>query len=101
MVGDLALVSAGSQARLYELVDPARFTLLDTTGAGAAAGAAGPWASRVQALHVGGELPEGADVLLLRPDGYVAWSGRHPSAARIRAVLTEWAGSPRPSGTSG
>lgn len=93
-VDDLPLVSAGAPARLYELVDPTRFTLLDTTGDGESAKAVEPWADRVRALHVEGELPEGADVLLLRPDGYVAWSGERPSARQTRAALTEWVGTP-------
>ncbi|GAB3733650.1 FAD-dependent monooxygenase [Nocardiopsis nanhaiensis] len=93
-VADLPLVSEGAPARLYELVDPTRFTLLDTTAGGAPAAAAEPWADRVQTLRVEGDLPEGADVLLIRPDGYAAWSGERPSAAQTRNVLTEWAGTP-------
>ncbi|WP_017588975.1 FAD-dependent monooxygenase [Nocardiopsis ganjiahuensis] len=93
-VDDLSLVSAGAPTRLYELVDPARFTLIDTTADGRAAKAAEPWADRIQALHVRGELPEGADVLLMRPDGYVAWSGERPSAAQTRTALSEWTGTP-------
>ena len=93
-VDDLPLVSEGEHTRLYELADPTRFTLLDTTRAGGAARAAEPWADRVRALHVRGELPEGADVLLVSPDGYAAWSGERPSADQVRAALTEWTGSP-------
>ena len=93
-VDDLPLVGEGESVRLYELVDPTRFTLLDTTADGAAAKAAEPWADRVQALHVQGDLPEGADVLLMRPDGYVAWSGERPSAAQTRTALSEWTGTP-------
>jgi hypothetical protein len=45
-------------------------------------------------LHVKGELPEGAGVLLVRPDGYAAWSGERPSADQVRTALTEWTGTP-------
>ncbi|GAA1462581.1 FAD-dependent monooxygenase [Nocardiopsis exhalans] len=93
-VDDLPLVSDGERTRLYELADPTRFTLLDATEAGYPAEAAEPWADRVRALHVRAELSEGADVLLVRPDGYAAWSGERPSADQVRTALNEWTGSP-------
>lgn len=93
-VADLPLVSEGEHTRLYELADPTRFTLLDTTPQGEPAGTAEPWADRVRALRVRGELPGGADVLLVRPDGYAAWSGERPRADQVRTALTEWTGAP-------
>ncbi|MFE1165745.1 FAD-dependent monooxygenase [Nocardiopsis sp. NPDC058789] len=91
-VDDLPLVHEGETTRLYELVDPTRFTLLDTTRVGASAEAARPWADRVRALRVVGDLPEGADALLVRPDGHVAWSAERPCAEQVRAALTAWTG---------
>lgn len=93
-VDDLPLVRAGEPTRLYELVDPTRFTLLDTTAQGSAAEAAQPWEDRVLSVRVRGDLPEGADVLLVRPDGYVAWSGERPAPGQVRQVLAEWTGAP-------
>lgn len=91
-VDDLPLVHEGETTRLYELVDPTRFTLVDTTRVGASAEAAKPWADRVLVLRVRGDLPEGADALLVRPDGYAAWSAERPSAEQVRTALTEWTG---------
>lgn len=95
-VDDLNLVHDDELTRLYELVDPSRFTLLDTSPDGLTAEAAEPWSDRVLALRVEGELPHGGTVLLLRPDGYAAWNGSDPTLEQMRAILAEWAGAPRP-----
>ncbi|MFI6577411.1 FAD-dependent oxidoreductase [Nocardiopsis sp. NPDC050513] len=91
-VPDLELRVDGAPARLYPLMDPARFTLLDASPDGAAATAAEPWGERIRVVRAEGALPHRADVLLVRPDGYTAWSGRAPGADDLARVLTEWAG---------
>lgn len=93
-VGDLLLRHDGIAKRLFTLVDPLRFTLLDATENGAAAAVAQPWAQRVLALRVHGDLPQGADVALVRPDGYLAWTGTQPQAVQIRSALLQWLGEP-------
>jgi 3-(3-hydroxy-phenyl)propionate hydroxylase len=61
-----------------------------------------PWADRVQLIdaeHVGGwELPvvgavPAPTVVLIRPDGHVAWVGEHTHAG-LRDALTTWFGPP-------
>jgi 2-polyprenyl-6-methoxyphenol hydroxylase-like FAD-dependent oxidoreductase len=81
--------------RLYELLRDGRFLLLDSTRRGAAATAVG---TSSQALAVrcprptGGGLP---GVILVRPDGYVAWAGddRPGVAEQAVAAVARW--SPR------
>ncbi|MFL6130656.1 MAG: FAD-dependent monooxygenase [Mycobacteriales bacterium] len=77
-------------------------TALLRTGRGvllAAAGAArlaAPWAGRVVAATLprdAGLTPDPADVVLVRPDGHVAWIGADPDGAR--AALRRWFGPAR------
>ncbi|MBM7775021.1 2-polyprenyl-6-methoxyphenol hydroxylase-like FAD-dependent oxidoreductase [Actinokineospora baliensis] len=50
---------------------------------------AAPWADRVRMVTVDGS-PFADPAILLRPDGYVAWSG----ATGVSAALTSWFGEP-------
>ncbi|MFG3101179.1 FAD-dependent monooxygenase [Streptomyces sp. NPDC048182] len=113
--------------RLYEVLGDGRYVLLDFAGArpsgasgdgdgygdgGMAAGgpvtpdtaaterAAAPWADRV---HVVPALlrPKGlrrAALALVRPDGYLAWTGRRPADPELPGVLRHWCGEPGPAG---
>ena len=67
--------------RLYEALRAGRFALL----APAADGVPGGWADRVDHVAADGER------LLVRPDGYVAWSARDGD---LRAALARWCGPP-------
>lgn len=89
---DLSLVADGRRTHLHELLRPGRFLLLDGSAGGAAAGAAEPWKDRVDAVTVEGRFPRGETAMLMRPDGYVAWSGRDPRPERVRAAVAEWCG---------
>jgi 2-polyprenyl-6-methoxyphenol hydroxylase-like FAD-dependent oxidoreductase len=89
-VPDRPLVVDGNPTRLYELMRDGRFLLVDT-GGGIASDAAAPWRDRVTAVRATGTLPGSATVMLVRPDGYLAWSG---DAAQVRTVLTQWCGAP-------
>lgn len=91
---DVPLTHEGAATRLFELMDPLRFTLLDATADGMAAGVVQPWSDRVLARRVQGALPAGGDVVLVRPDGHIAWSGTQPTPVHTRHVLTQWAGQP-------
>jgi 2-polyprenyl-6-methoxyphenol hydroxylase-like FAD-dependent oxidoreductase len=89
---DLPMLVRGRRTRLFEQVRPGRFLLLDVSDTGAAAAAGSGWAGRVEVVRAEAVLPRGGTALLLRPDGYVAWSAARPSRERVVAVLNEWCG---------
>jgi hypothetical protein len=67
--------------RLYEALRAGWFVLLAPEGDGVPDG----WADRVDHATAGGER------LLVRPDGYVAWSAGNGD---LRAALARWCGPP-------
>lgn len=84
--------------RLFELFRDRRFVLLDQSPDGrAAAAATAGWSDRVHTAHSRTQgrvrLPE---VLLARPDGYVAWAGDADGSDELRGALTHWCGDARP-----
>ena len=95
---DLDVVADGGPRRVYTLLHDARAVLLDF---GAGAFDLAPWAGRVKlvrakyagawVLPVLGAVPAPAAVLI-RPDGYVAWTGDGTDAG-LRDALTRWFGS--------
>ncbi|TDD17232.1 FAD-dependent monooxygenase [Nonomuraea diastatica] len=97
-VPDLAV--GGS--RLFAALRSGRFVLLDRTGE-VAATARDRWTDRLDALHVPDPWPAGwPAVLLIRPDGYVAWAAQEPLSAsqlpHAHQVLQDWCGRPATSG---
>jgi 2-polyprenyl-6-methoxyphenol hydroxylase-like FAD-dependent oxidoreductase len=91
-VPDLPLTVDGRDTRLYELMRDGLPHLVDVDGA--AGTAAGPWQDRVVLVRAEGALVGTATALLVRPDGYLAWSGDHPDPAEVHAVLSQWFGEP-------
>lgn len=83
-------LAGGTRRRLPELLHAARPVLIDDDGS--LRDAAAPWTDRVEhvELAAGGGLPS----MLVRPDGFVAWSRTDPTD--VRTALRAWFGEPRP-----
>ena len=95
---DLDLDTADGPTRVSELLHAARPVLLHLGEPGA--GGLGPWADRVRsvdAAHDGvWELPvvgvvDAPVAVLIRPDGYVAWTGA-PTDPGLSVALARWFG---------
>jgi 2-polyprenyl-6-methoxyphenol hydroxylase-like FAD-dependent oxidoreductase len=89
----------GKVCRLYDLMADGRFALLDLGPRGASAATVGGWSDRVRPVVadlLDVDAARGAVALLVRPDGYVAWStaAQDPErrAADCRQALTRWCG---------
>ena len=93
---DLHLETAGGRTRVAELMRAARGVLLDFTDDSAVCAAAADWSDRVSAVAVRCVIePAPAAALLIRPDGYVAWTaGPHTTepAAGLEDALRAWFG---------
>jgi hypothetical protein len=89
---DVRLVSGkAGETRLYEVLRGGRFVLLAPPGEGAAIG----WTGRIDpATPADVTLP----IVLVRPDGYVAWATDDTAPAsqdaELRTALTRWCGHP-------
>ncbi|MGR6918504.1 FAD-dependent monooxygenase [[Actinomadura] parvosata] len=89
---DLRLKTADGPARLAELQRTGRPLLLDLAGDPGLRARAEPWSGRVDVVSAGcAEAP--ADALLIRPDGFVAWS-TPAGAASLTDALARWFGPP-------
>ncbi|BBA96374.1 putative oxygenase [Actinacidiphila reveromycinica] len=85
----------GSRVRVADLLHTAHGLLL-VTGHGKAATAAEGWTDRVDVVTGAWHEPAlpALDAVLVRPDGYVAWTS--PGAAHdLTDALTRWFGAPR------
>jgi 2-polyprenyl-6-methoxyphenol hydroxylase-like FAD-dependent oxidoreductase len=98
---DLDLVTLTGPLRVFALLQDARPALLNLGDPGSVD--ITPWADRVQlidATYVGTwELPALGAVaaptaVLIRPDGYVAWTGEDHNQQGLADALTTWFGSP-------
>ena len=76
LAADRELVTVSSPVRLFELQRDGRAILVDRTESGELAAPAEPWADRVRLVRAGAA---GAESLLIRPDGIVAWAVRPAS----------------------
>jgi 3-(3-hydroxy-phenyl)propionate hydroxylase len=98
---DLDLQTADGATRVFTLLHEGKPVLIDLTGAGGFD--MSPWARRVGlvegAYEDGWELPvigavEAPPAVLVRPDGYVAWTG-HVTDPSLPEALTYWFGTPK------
>ncbi|MFJ9838981.1 FAD-dependent monooxygenase [Kitasatospora sp. NPDC101155] len=75
--------------RLYEALRAGRFVLVSNDELAAAE----PWAGRLVSAAPADPHGKLADtVLLIRPDGYVAWAAVDPGQGELRNALTTWLG---------
>lgn len=83
---------AAGHGRLYEVLRGGRFVLLAAEDAATAAAA---WADRIEVAARRREHPR---LILVRPDGYIAWASDEAGPARrdasLREALTRWCGAP-------
>ena len=108
-VGDVRLtLPDGRDSRLFELMGDGRFGLVDFGPDGVSAAAVGGWSNRVRPIVADLTDPaelHGAVAVLVRPDGYAAWSGSGGSpaarAAECRRALARWCGPEHDSGSRG
>ena len=93
---DLRLKTAEAPVRLAELLRGGRAVLLDFADRAELRDTAAEWAGRVNVVSAAPEETVNAEALLVRPDGYLAYSacGKAGEAARLRASLTRWFGTP-------
>ncbi|NJP94836.1 hypothetical protein HCN51_36295 [Nonomuraea sp. FMUSA5-5] len=88
-VPDLALTLDDRASRLYEQLGDGRFVLLDTTQS--LPPGDDPWPDRLRVLRSSRPLLLGkATTILVRPDGYTAWTGTFPSGEQISTALAQW-----------
>ncbi|RAG85718.1 FAD-dependent oxidoreductase [Streptacidiphilus pinicola] len=73
--------------RLYEALREGRFVLVAPEGARVGDGFPADWSDRVVTTTA-----PGADWLLVRPDGYVAWAAEHPTPQAVTTGLAAWLG---------
>lgn len=115
-VRDLTLTVDGRPTRLYELARGGRFLLIDAVEGGSGrenrrvpdgSGGenrrveAGAWGGRVDSVALepppAGSpeaTPLGSTTVLVRPDGYLAWSAARPGADQVAAAIHHWCGAP-------
>ncbi|MBV1854766.1 FAD-dependent monooxygenase [Catellatospora tritici] len=94
LVPDLNVRVGRRRTRVAELLRTGRPLLLDATGRtgpDSPAALARPWSSRVDTVTARAAAPQ---ALLIRPDGYVAWSDA--SATPLPQALTRWFGPSSP-----
>lgn len=83
------ILDNGQKVRLPELFRTAGPIVIDLTG-GTLESTVAPWSQRVERIQA--KAIGTATSMLIRPDGYVAWSGRQP--ALLREALERWFGEP-------
>ncbi|MBJ7340218.1 FAD-dependent monooxygenase [Mycolicibacterium sp.] len=82
-----------ADGRLYELLRDGRFALVAASGTAGVDEVGVRWSDRVRAVHVGrGSLADLPGVVLVRPDGYVAWAAASPTRADVEAAVSDWCG---------
>jgi bifunctional hydroxylase/dehydrase len=90
----------GGRRRVSDLLHPARPVLISADGSGSLGRLAAGWADRVDVVAASWAPADSADrssrpdAVLIRPDGYVAWTA--PGGGELPDALRRWLGSGRP-----
>ncbi|WP_282697101.1 FAD-dependent monooxygenase [Streptomyces sp. CC208A] len=97
-VPELPLKTADGTTGLAELLHAGRPVLLDLADRADVRRAAAGWAGRVDVVTAWAEEALPVDAILLRPDGYAAWSAPADGAGTegLQAALRRWFGGPDP-----
>ncbi|NUT45820.1 MAG: polyketide oxidase [Saccharothrix sp.] len=95
-VPDLRLKIGTSLGSVAELLRAGRPVLLDLADRAGLREAAAPWADRVDVVTASCDETLAAPTLLVRPDGYLAWSGtgRDSDHHALTRALRTWFGEP-------
>ncbi|MFB7333159.1 FAD-dependent oxidoreductase [Streptomyces adustus] len=93
---DVLLKTGDSVTSLAELLHSARPLLVLLTGSEDLLNAVEPWRSRVNVVTATAAEQLGTDAVLVRPDGYIAWSalGTAGDADALAGALACWFGDP-------
>lgn len=94
---DVPLTTATGETSTARLLQAGRGVLLDLSDAAEAAEAAAGWASLVDVVAAKPTAEISARLVLLRPDGRVAWAGDGPEPG-LEMALTAWFGPPAAAG---
>jgi hypothetical protein len=91
---DLPLLGVDGPTRVAELLRPAKAVLLDLGASEGLAELAAGWQDRVSLVEAKCSASTGApaQVLLIRPDGYVAWVATDEVHSGLTAALERWFG---------
>jgi hypothetical protein len=102
-VADLPLVTADDRTRVAQLMHSGKGILLDLAGRTAVRNVAAHWTDRVDVVTARCDdgQPPSADMLLIRPDGYVAWVtvSEEPdweAQSGLHRALVTWFGAAHP-----
>ncbi|MGA5360716.1 FAD-dependent monooxygenase [Streptomyces purpurascens] len=85
----------GGTVRLATLQQEGRAVLVHTAGQTELASQAGAWRDRVAVLAAERVSPDVPTPLLVRPDGYVAWTPEAAPETTLVSALHRWFGEPR------
>jgi|KBSSwiStaDraftv2_1062776.scaffolds.fasta_scaffold01565_4 2-polyprenyl-6-methoxyphenol hydroxylase-like FAD-dependent oxidoreductase len=86
-------VMKASEGPLYELLRDGRFVLVAAPGTAGVDSIGARWSDRVRTAYVGRDtVTDLPAVVLVRPDGYVAWASEAPVDDDVPAAVQRWCG---------
>jgi hypothetical protein len=86
-------IVGGVEGPLYELLRDGRFALVAAPGAAGVDAIGARWSDRVRTVRVEpGAVADLPAVVLVRPDGYVAWASDAPVDDDVADAIQSWCG---------